>query len=323
MTTRSFDVLMLAGALHPSPLRQQLGIPVICLPLGVRGKLLTAWLDALTEALDAPIVQIAVNSEEDAHAIRPMIDEKGVNGSTRVVVEPASWRGTGGLLRDLYPGDPDRGIMVVEANCLPPASLDGLLQALDDGTQGAVATTDDAEPAGLYIFDQTALEAIPPIGYFDLKEQLLPALSRRGYQIRAAPVTDRVIRIRDRVSYLQAIRATAERHGTAALLGRSPEANIAPSARIVGNCIIEPQVVVKEGAVIQDSVLLSGAIVEEKTVVSRSVVAPGVRVPAGSTVIDRVAGDRGSAALAGLAGGSSPLPAHLDPRIRGDAIRSM
>jgi hypothetical protein len=320
---RSLEVLMLAGALHPPPLRQQLGIPVVCLPLGVRGNLLTAWLEALAEALDAPIVQIAVNSEEDAQAIRTVIDEKGVHGSTRVVAEPASWRGTGGLVRDLCRDDPDRGIVVVEAHCLPPASLGDLVQSLGGGTQGVVATTDDDEPAGLYVFDQTALKPIPAIGYFDLKEQLLPALNRRGCQIRAVRVTDRVFRIRDRASYLQAIRAIAERHGEASGLWRSPEANIAPSARIAGHCIVEPQVVVKEGAVVHDSVLLSGAIVEEKAVVSRSVVAPGVRVPAGSTVIDRVASDRGSAALAGLAGGGSPPPAHLDPRTLADATRSM
>jgi len=296
---------------------------VICLPLGVCRKLLTSWLDALTEALDAPIVQIAVNSEEDAQTIRTMIGERDNNGSARVVSEPASWRGTGGLLRDLYPDDSDRRIMVVEANCLPPASLDGLLQTLDDGAQGAVATTDDEEPAGLYVFDQTALELIPRIGYFHLKEQLLPALSRRGYQIRAAPVTNRVVRIRDRVSYLQAIHVTAERHGKTAGLWRSPDGDIASSARIVGNCVVEPQVVVKEGAVVHDSVLLSGAIVEEKAIVSRSVVAPGVTIPAGSTVIDRVASDRGSAALASLAGGSTPPPAHPDPRTFADAIRRM
>jgi hypothetical protein len=314
---------MLAGALHPPPLRQQLGMPVVCLPLGVCGKLLTAWTDALGEALDAPIVQIAVNSEEDAQTLRTTIDEQGVNGSARVVAEPASWRGTGGLIRDLCRDDPDRGIMVVEAHCLPPASLDGLLQALDDSTHGVVATTDDEEPAGLYVFDQTALKPIPAIGYFDLKEQLLPALNRRGCQIRAVRITDRVFRIRDRASYLQAIRAIAERHGEGSGLWRSPEADIAPSARIAGHCIVEQQVVVKEGAVVHDSVLLSGAIVEEKAVVSRSVVAPGVRVAAGSKVVDRVAGDRGSAALAGLVGGGSPPPAHLDPRTTADATRSL
>ena len=321
MTKRSVDVLMLAGALHPSPLRRQLGMPPLCLPLGDGQTLLTAWLDTLRDGVAGADIQIAVNTKQDAEAIRSLVEIAGIEGAPRVVREPASWRGTGGIIRDLCPDGSGRALLVVEANCLPPASLQSLVGTLDDQTQGVVGTTADDEPTGLYLFEPATLEVIPRIGYFDLKEQLLPALNTSGSRIRAVRVTDRVFRLRDRSSYLQAVRAFAEWRGSTDEFRVSPQATVAASARIFGDSIIEAEVIVEADAVVHDSVLLSGATVERGAVVSRSIVGRGVRIPAAGSILDLVAGESGLESLAGFTG--SAVPSTQITEHSRDAIGSM
>ncbi len=306
--SRSFTVVMLAGALDPSPLQQQLNLPPLCLPMGWNGTLLDAWLATMGRCSGCTHVRIVVNTEADACVVRQMVDASTAPHpvwppAVTVIAEPASWRGPGGLVRDLSRDLPQQGIVVaIEAHCLPPPSLEPLLQALDDQTDGAVGAGADAEPAGMYAFDRSVITKIPPLGYFDLKEQLLPALSRHGGRVRLVQITERVIRVRDRSGYLQAVRMSL---GAGDRIRRSENATVSTSARIVGSCIIEPGAVIEDGVVIHDSVVLTGAVVQRRAVMSRSITAPFAKVPAASRVIESIVVEGEGVPARGVAGASA------------------
>ena len=306
-----FTVVMLAGALQPSPLQQQLDTPPLCLPIGGGSTLLEAWLASIAEVAGCDHLRIAVNTEADARKIAAHTDAIELPGQAprqiSVIAEPASCRGTGGLIRDLSRDSTGRVVVVIEAHCLPPRSPEPVLRALDDRTNGAVGVGSDAEPAGIYAFDRAAMKPIPPIGYFDLKEQLLPALSRSGRRVVLARIPERVIRIRDRSSYLESVKVSLQRVGSAPhQLHPPPHANVSRSARVSGWCIVERDAVVEDGAVIHDSVVLTGAVVGRRAVVSRSIVGPAATVLAETQVVERIVAGTDRVPLARIEDRASP-----------------
>ncbi|MCH8315016.1 MAG: hypothetical protein IIA64_03495 [Planctomycetes bacterium] len=203
------------------------------------------------------------------------------------MIERASWRGSAGLLRDVVGSIGDNEIVVaVEAHCLPPPSLEPLLHALNGEVQAVVGAGAEDEPAGVYAFRHAALNSVRPIGYVDLKEQLLPALYSQGTPVRLVRIGEHVIRLRDQIGYLDAVSTSLNGMGPATMVSRrSSEAMIARSARIVSGSIVESDAVIEAQAIIHGSIVLSGAVVESGAIVSRSIVGPGAVVPAGARLI--------------------------------------
>jgi hypothetical protein len=283
-------MVMLAGAVDPSPLQRELDMPLLCLPLGRRGTLLDAWLEVMTRSPGCAAVSIVLNTPSDAEIVRNLADAycaaRPSGPPVSVMAEPAHWRGAAGLIRDMSWNTSFHSVVAVEAHCLPPRSLEPLLKAFHGPTSGVVGSGPKAEPTGLYVFDRAALAIVPPDGYFDLKEQLLPALYRAGRSVRYVEVTDRVLRLRDRAGYLLALRASLGGNW----IRRSETATVSRQARLCGACVIEPGAVVEDRAVVHDSIVLEGAVVGAGTVMSRSLVLPHATVPAGSRVMERVVG---------------------------------
>jgi len=276
---------MLAGGLRPAPLVQHLEIPLLCLPLGPRGTLLGAWLTAIGRTPGCTDVHVVVNTDKDVQAIQGLDDIDVPDNGAHVAIsaEVASWRGTGGLVRDLTrDGSADSVVVALEAHCLPPASLEALFRGLDDDQADAVVGTGPGgEPTGLYAFKHEAISSVPALGYFDLKEQLFPRLHEQGRPARVVATGRGVIRVRERSGYLDAVRTSLAATGPRC----SSQATVSPSARIEGPCIIEPEVVIEAGAVVNESVVLAGARVCEEAVVSRSVVPAGAVISAGTRLI--------------------------------------
>ena len=287
----SFTVIMLAGALQPCPLQQQLSIPLLCLPIGRRGSLLDAWLATIGRSGKCRRVEIVVSTEDDVQALKGLAANRVRTGSPpptiAVTVERASWRGSAGLLRDVVGSIGDNEIVVaVEAHCLPPPSLEPLLHALNGEVQAVVGAGADDEPAGVYAFRHAALNSVRPIGYVDLKEQLLPALYSQGTPVRLVRICGHVIRLRDQIGYLDAVSASLNGRGPATMVSRrSPESSIAHSARIVSGSIVEGGAVIEDQAIIHGSIVLNEAVVESGAIVSRSIVGPGAVVPARARLI--------------------------------------
>ncbi len=288
--SRPFTVVILAGTLNPPPFRRQLGFPLLCLPVGGHDTLLGAWFSTVGQLPGCTALRVVVNTEPDARMLGALTEALPCCDAATVTVEPAMWRGSGGLVRDACADlEPGGIVVVIEGHCLPPPSLEPLLGAFDHETDGVVGAGPDSEAAGVYAFGHKAIETIPTLGYHDLKEQLLPGLSQRGARLRVAHVSDSVIRIRDRCGYLEALRVSLARsHGT----GPSGQARVSRSARIGGSSIVGPHATIENDAVIFDSAVLPGGTVRAGAMVVRSVIAPDAEVPPASRIIDRVVSRR-------------------------------
>ena len=286
---QSAIVIMLAGGLRPASLHQQLGVPPLRLPLGREGTLLDWWIRTIQSTRRCREIRIVVNNVRDVEFTRRHFDN-ATRPAVSILSEPASWRGPGGIVRDASNDlDPDDVILVVEASCLPPPSLEPILDALTNGATAVVGASADNEPAGVYGFDRTAIERIPAVGYFDLKEQLFPALYDLGIPARLVRLVDRVRRIRDRSTYFQAVRASLADGANGDGCPRcSGGATVSADARILGCSIIEGNVVVEEGAVIHDSVVLAGAVIQRDAIVSRSIVGPGAKVLSAQRLVEGI-----------------------------------
>jgi len=301
---RSAIVLILAGGLRPAPLQQELGVPPLRLPLGRKGTLLDRWIRTIHSAGRCREIRIVVNNGHDADFLRRVVDRgDAALPGVSIVTQPVAWRGAGGVLRDLS-SDVSAAdfVIAVESSCLPPPSLEPVLDALADGATAVVGASSDNEPAGVYGFHRSVIEDIPAIGYYDLKEQLLPTLHKQGHPARLVRLADRVHRIRDRPGYLRAVRASLGDGANGD--GRpwcSALARVSPEARIMGCSILEDNVVVESGAVVHDSVILAGAVVQRGAVVSRSIVGPGAKVAAARRL---VGGILPASVRAGSAGGA-------------------
>jgi hypothetical protein len=295
--TRPLNVVMLAGTLRPSPLRAQLGIPLPCLPLGRRGTVLGTWLATFESLGEVTETAIVLNSEAEAEAVRASAEDGGK--PVRAIAEAAAWRGAGGLLRDASAdAPPDALVVVVETSTMPPASLAAVAAAFDAGIDGVVGVCGADQPAGVYAFTREAIEHIPHVGYFDLKEQFLPRLFEADLVVRAISLGAPMARLRTRRAYLDAVRLSLERDGADPPQLVDARASISPSAILDGCCLVQPDVVVEDGAVVHDSVILAGATIGGGAVVSRSVLGPRATVAARDRAVRTVV-TAGAAATAG------------------------
>jgi len=305
-------VIMLAGALRTPALRRQTGLPALCLPLATDVTLLTRWFDAFSSINVERDVHCVVRTEDDARLVRRHAESlaRGRCEPVRVMTEPASWRGTAGIVEDVASNVADDGvIIVVEANTLAPDSLLPLVDSLDPHAQGVVGVCGE-EPNGIYAFRRSVFRRVPVIGYFDLKEQLLPALHENGDRVRPAPFEFPVRRVRDRAGYLDAVRAVVE----SGRPGVSPLARIEPGARIAGACLIDPGAAVEAGAIVHDSVVLRGARIGADAVVSECVVSPNARVESGARIVRDVVAAEAIPLRAGASGAAAAPEVELRRR---------
>jgi mannose-1-phosphate guanylyltransferase len=296
MTERPLTAVLLAGTLRPSPLRRVMDVPLLCLPMGREGTVLDAWMRSLSTIPGLRESRIVLNTEREVETVAgsaPSIAEGGQGSlGIRAIAEPASWRGPAGLVRDVA-GDlaAEAIVLVCEANLLPPPTLAPMLEAVRNSVSGVVGVCGVDEPSGVYAFARSALDTVPTIGYYDLKEQLLPTLAHDGVAIGTARLGDRAMRLRDRRGYLAAVRTSLAAEGEANVMRISPRAAISGSAILDGFCIVEDGAVIEDGAVVHDTVVLSGATVGGGAVVSRSLVGSLASVPPRSKVIRDVVSD--------------------------------
>ncbi len=291
---RPLVAVLLAGTLRPLPLREALDVPVVCLPLGRQGTVLDAWLRSLAAIDDLDDVRIVMNTDRDAETVTDRIHHSRAfatrGAAIRAIAEPASWRGAGGILRDVAADCPEDAVIVIcEAIAMPPESTRPLLEGLADSAAGVVGIYGEDQPAGVYAFHRDAIGKAPSIGYHDLKEQFLPVLAAAGLEVRTAHLQGRWHSLRNREGYLAGV-VLSLAHSA---MGEGPirissEAAVSLSATVDGSCIIQSGVVIEDGAVVQDSVLLRGATVGSGAVVSQSVVAPRASIASEARVVREV-----------------------------------
>ena len=276
------NAFLLAGSVRPTIIQQRLGMPVSSVPISVGVDLLGAWCRRLCvsiEGLNRPIALFRSYDEVPPWA-RVKCDD------VQVQIDSSEHRGTAGVLSDLsslisFDGDDNEWFLVIEANSCPRADFGPFLEEIDSGSSGLIIGVDGQDsPTGVYAISREVLRLVPRIGYFDLKEQLIPRAVAEGIGVTGV-LQPLAIRIDSLVNWRRAV----------ALFG-NPDADMNGDSRhtdaeLIGNCLIDVGAVV-EGATIIDSIVMRNAVVEPGAVVARSAVGANAVVPRDMTIVDGV-----------------------------------
>jgi hypothetical protein len=300
--------VMLLGGLRRSALEIAVGVRPTCLPLDAQTSLFAAWAGLLARAgcSELRVVTSGQPGDEDVVNEIAACRVRYPNVSILRTVEGSSHRGTGGLLRDAIV---DLGlqdwILFVEPHCVPPTTLNPLVEARVRGPMAVGVASGDA-PAGAYLIRAELLDHAPRIGYHDFKEQFIPLQVTRGVRIEPVQLAAPGIRVHDLRAYLAGVRWWGELGGPRV----HAAAQVHPSAQVTGDSIVAADAHVGAGAIVHDSVILSNAAIGERAIVARSVVPRGLRVAPRSLVVDRIVDEESSDAAdevvalgTGLAGG--------------------
>jgi hypothetical protein len=281
-------VVLLAGTVRPSQLSRSIGRSLLDLPVRAGLTVLDLW-QGESESL-------ARHAELQPLPVRIMLDQKsplpctapGAGDWARVSIErdPAAFRGTGGVLRDICLGyEHDDVVLVANAGQILVEPLPRLARELSDaGGDVALIAHRDGTPGGLMLVRCGVLAAVRPVGFLDFKEQVLPELALRGHEIRIVRrgrATGVPVRTRD--GYIAALRAYHRLQAGRSALSDPLQEDWRPTFAVV-----EERASVDADATVHDSVVMSGGRVERGAVVVRSVVCPGGVARAGSTVADVV-----------------------------------
>lgn len=148
-------------------------------------------------------------------------------------------------------------------------------------------------PTGLYCADRTVLQHIQTVGYQDIKEQLVPTLTRAGRRVGAVTLRKPAFEIADWSAYLRVI----ERYLTTDRLDQhlhrqlapgiwsGKNVTISPTARLVGPVFLGDGCRIQDGAMIIGPTILGndcrvdrGAWVTRTIAPDAAVFAPGSRV---------------------------------------------
>jgi NDP-sugar pyrophosphorylase family protein len=202
-------------------------------------------------------------------------------------------RGPAGCLYDAATASDAETFVVVEGSVLADFDLQLLLEThqrenavLTIATKGGrdVQGGQSEVPAGVYAVSRSALDVIPPSGYQDLKEVLVPRLYREGANVVVHEIpAGSARRIVDVRSYLAANMAAvtrlSERRGTRPDFERSGQSWIHRSAKVASTaCLKGPLLVDRDVQIAANAVVVGPAVVGASTrigcgsVLSRSVV---------------------------------------------------
>jgi NDP-sugar pyrophosphorylase family protein len=218
-------------------------------------------------------------------------------------------RGPAGALRDAAADSGSEMFVVVEGSVIPDIDLQRLLDA--HRTSGAAVTivvqparserdVPAPVPAGIYVFSRSAIEAVPPSGFQDIKENLIPALYKAGAVMRTHEAERPCPRVIDGATYLRAnhwlVTRIAAQRSAASPVGAGgsysatgivahPSARIDPGADLIGPIVVGPRAVIEAGATLVGPVSVGrDTRVCARALVSRSVLWPDSVVGRNATI---------------------------------------
>jgi mannose-1-phosphate guanylyltransferase len=199
--------------------------------------------------------------------------------------EDAEPRGPAGCARDAVAMTSAQTFVVIEGTIVPTLDFDAMIAA--HRQSGAVATVVvefdrrrrgmasgvRRQPAGIYVFERSALESVAEHGYQDIKEGLLGRLNASGAHVAMHEVHGLSAKVLDYSSYAAVSRWLVSRSiERPALLSHyiregegmhHPTATVHPSARLVGPVLLAQGVRVEA-----DAVIVGPASIGERSVVS-------------------------------------------------------
>jgi hypothetical protein len=286
-------IVLLCGAVRPTPLSEGIGRSLLDLPLDAGQTLLDRWVGQAQELAAAHgIGRLPLMVMLDASSLAPAIHttpESGqMVGAGRVPVsvmrDPFEYRGTGGVLFDIAKDLDDADYLLVATGAqLLVEPLKELVRGLEDkGGDVSVLGHRDGTPTGLMLIRCGALRGIAPLGFVDLKEQALPAIAKK-FQV--------TVEHRETVSY--PVRTTADYVTALRHYHRRVRGELAPQGPFAEDwraefSVVEEGAVIETGARLFDSVVLKGGRVGAGAVLVRSVVCPEGTVRGGSRGVDQL-----------------------------------
>ncbi|MEO1510672.1 MAG: hypothetical protein AAFU70_01240 [Planctomycetota bacterium] len=285
--------ILLAGGLVPSPLVEDARCPSLELSLTARQTVFDRWCDVLFDAtvgdrdpLERPRLQVV----HSGPPYRPRRDFQDPRFEVVTQEEPGSFRGPGGVLRDVTESYGDDDILLVAEAARYIAG--GLCQFIADWARLRpdilMACHPGGEPAGLMLVRRGSLELVPSEGFMDVKEQWLPKVVRAGLKVWTSETRDfQPYPLRTREQFL---RASAVAAGLTANAAEPP--SVLGPPRVLGGGIDKSRVAqtarVAPGAVIADAIVMPGAVIGTGAIVVRSIVCPDAVIEDNAEVVDRI-----------------------------------
>jgi len=220
--------------------------------------------------------------------------------------------GTAGCLRDAVASDPGDLILVLSGSILAPPAMEDLVEAHQTG--GAELTlvfnpdpsrkTAMGGPAEIYLCRPEILRHIPPGGYSDIKEGLIPSILRAGGTVRPVVLDRDVGNFHHRQGYLRALdvlfregaqdglHAVSQERSGETLIREESDVSVHPTARICGPVLMGGHAQLAEGAVvIGPAVIGRNVVIGAESVVVRSAVwadaQVGARCEIRESIVDR------------------------------------
>lgn len=284
-SSRPDACVIYAGGLQASPLQALSPISVLDLMLTERATVLETLLARVAEACAGSGKSLPVTVVWGQPVPEPSMPTSLAGLDVRVTREASAWRGSAGVLADVCkPFASDATILVLEGARWLAVPLLPMLEAhARRDAHITVARNPDATPAGAYLVRRSTLDAVPQLGYLDLKEQFMGKFTGtpRGVHVHALPHPG-AAPLRTLEDFLAAARAASGAGNAPGASVRSAQAAIAPDAT-VANSVVMAEARIESGAVVARSIVLKGAVVSQGTEIVDAVVAPGsLRVLAGS-----------------------------------------
>lgn len=278
-------VVLLAGSVRATRLREAIQRSMLDLPIGDGRTLLQYWQTqtaALARVAGLKRLEVRIMVDRDAREPVASAAQEGVVLS--VERDPKDFRGTAGVLKDLSKGyAADDYILVANAHQLLLQDLPRLaIKVADKDGDVTVTSHEDGSVSSLMLIRCGALEKIGETGFVDMKEQGLPLIAKQ-YHVEVVPLRlPSGMPVRTPMDYINALRRHHRRTAAAGEQQLNPwTEDWAPTFSI-----IEEGATIGAKARVHDSVVLKGARVEPGAVVVRSVVCPGAIVGRGMLVAE-------------------------------------
>ena len=243
---------------------------------------------ALSWLRDAGIQFAAVCANRETPVLESRLTRHVPEGLLVSYHEDQMPRGAAGAVRDAAVVSDADTFVITDGTSIPSVDLSNLL-ATHHASGARVTVVVHTEPGhsgrpnletptGIYVFSRQALDSVPATGFYDIKENLIPALHRSGGQVSAYPAPAASPRVLDSSSYLAVNEWMVEQLVTSAAVPegyvRSGSALIHAGARVADNAVFVGPVLVGPGSRIR-----SGAVLVGPTSIGREVtIGPGVLV---------------------------------------------
>lgn len=261
----------------------------------------------LVHLAEEGISQVTICSNGDALQLKESIAP--ISSIEIKFMDEALPVGTAGCIRDAAKDSAEELIIVFPAGIVSPPAIDEMLdehrKADSDMTIMFNPSVDNDgllhDSAQIYICRRSVLEIIPDVGYYDIKESLIPEMLRAGKTIRAGKISQDVGNFRSWPEYLKAIGGLLENANTESPLlsgykkdgsknvWLGNDVNIDDSARILGPVIIGDQTKISEDVVILGPAVIGcNVTVGRGALITNSVIFDGTSVGSNCQINDSV-----------------------------------